>query len=316
MRKEPAEVASVACIGGGTIGSGWAAQFLGAGLDVVGWDPAPDGEARMRRLVDAAWPALSEFGLAAGASPERLRYAGSLAEAVGDVDFVQESAPELRALKTGLLAEIDAAAPPEVVIASSTSGLDLSELQSQCARPERTVVGHPFNPVYMVPLVEVAPGRRTSEETVQWARRFYEAVGKSAVVCAAGLYGFLANRLQVAMFREALHMVESGEATVEDLDRCISEGPGLRWAIMGPLPHVPPWGRGGRHAPLPGEHGRRGMERPLHPPRRTAAHPALREQIIAGCDRLAAGRSVAELAEERDRCLIAIQKVLAEHRPR
>ena len=165
MRKEPAEVASVACIGGGTIGSGWAAQFLGAGLDVVGWDPAPDGEARMRRLVDAAWPALSEFGLAAGASPERLRYAGSLAEAVGDVDFVQESAPELRALKTGLLAEIDAAAPPEVVIASSTSGLDLSELQSQCARPERTVVGHPFNPVYMVPLVEVAPGRRTSEET-------------------------------------------------------------------------------------------------------------------------------------------------------
>ena len=316
MRKEPAEVASVACIGGGTIGSGWAAQFLGAGLDVVGWDPAPDGEARMRRLVDAAWPALSEFGLAAGASPERLRYAGSLAEAVGDVDFVQESAPELRALKTGLLAEIDAAAPPEVVIASSTSGLDLSELQSQCARPERTVVGHPFNPVYMVPLVEVAPGRRTSEETVQWARRFYEAVGKSAVVCAAGLYGFLANRLQVAMFREALHMVESGEATVEDLDRCIIEGPGLRWAIMGPfLTFHLGGGEGGmRHflENMEGEEWNAPYTRLDAPP----LTPALREQIIAGCDRLAAGRSVAELAEERDRCLIAIQKVLAEHRPR
>ena len=202
---------------------------------MVGWDPAPDGEARMRRLVDAAWPALEEIGLAGGASRERLRYAGTLAEAVAGADFVQESAFESSAVKVELLAEIDAATPPEVVIASSTSGLDMSELQSQCARPERTVVGHPFNPVYMVPLVEVAPGRRTAEETVQWACRFYDAVGKSAVVCAAGLYGFLANRLQIAMFREALHMVVAGEATVEDLDRCISEGPGLRWAIMGPF---------------------------------------------------------------------------------
>ena len=316
MRKEPGEVAIVACVGGGTIGSGWAAQFLGAGLDVVGWDPAPDGEARMRRLVDAAWPALSEFGLAEHASRERLRYAGSLAEAVADADFVQESAPELSALKTGLLAEIDAAAAPEVIIASSTSGLDMSKLQSQCARPERTVVGHPFNPVYMVPLVEVAPGRRTSEETVQWACRFYESIGKSAVVCAAGLYGFLANRLQVAMFREALHMVEAGEATVEDLDRCISEGPGLRWAIMGPfLTFHLGGGEGGmRHflEHMEGEEWDAPYTRLDAPPLTSG----LREKVIAGCDRLAAGRSVAELAEERDRCLIAIQKVLAEQRSR
>ena len=316
MRKEPGKVASVACIGGGTIGSGWAAQFLAAGLDVVGWDPAPDGEARMRRLVDAAWPALSEFGLAEDASRERLRYAGSLAEAVADADFVQESAPELSALKTGLLAEIDAAAAPEVIIASSTSGLDMSKLQSQCARPERTVVGHPFNPVYMVPLVEVAPGRRTSEETVQWACRFYESIGKSAVVCAAGLYGFLANRLQVAMFREALHMVEAGEATVEDLDRCISEGPGLRWAIMGPfLTFHLGGGEGGmRHflEHMEGEEWDAPYTRLDAPPLTSG----LREKVIAGCDRLAAGRSVAELAEERDRCLIAIQKVLAEQRSR
>lgn len=316
MRKEPGEVTCVACIGGGTIGSGWAAQFLAAGLDVVGWDPAPDGEARMRRLVDAAWPALSQLGLAEGASRERLHYAGSLTEAAANADFVQESAPELSALKTGLLAEIDAAASPEVIIASSTSGLDMSELQSQCARPERTVVGHPFNPVYMVPLVEVAPGRRTSEESVQWACRFYESVGKSAVVCAEGLYGFLANRLQVAMFREALHMVESGKATVEDLDRCISEGPGLRWAIMGPfLTFHLGGGEGGmRHflKHMEGEEWNAPYTRLDAPPLTSE----LREEIIAGCDRLAAGRSVAELAEERDRCLIAIQQVLAEQRSR
>ena len=316
MRKEPDGVAVAACIGGGTIGSGWAAQFLAAGLDVVGWDPAPDGEARLRRLVDAAWPALSQLGLAEGASRERLHYAGSLAAAVADADFVQESAPELSALKTELLAEIDAAAPPDIVIASSTSGFDMSTLQSQCARPERTVVGHPFNPVYMVPLVEVAPGRRTSEESVQWARRFYESVGKSAVVCAEGLYGFLANRLQVAMFREALHMVEAGEATVEDLDRCISEGPGLRWAIMGPfLTFHLGGGEGGmRHflEHMEGEEWDAPYTRLDAPPLTSE----LREKVIAGCDRLAAGRSVAELAEERDRCLIAIQKVLAEQQSR
>ena len=272
MRKEPGEVGCVAIVGAGTIGSGWAAQFLAAGLDVVGWDPAPDGEARMRRLVDAAWPALEELGLAGGASRERLRYAETLAEAVAGADFVQESAFESTAVKVKLLGEIDAAAPPETVIASSTSGLDMSELQSQCARPERTVVGHPFNPVYMVPLVEVAPGRRTAEETVQWACRFYDAVGKSAVVCAAGLYGFLANRLQIAMFREALHMMVAGEATVEDLDRCISEGPGLRWAIMGPFLTFHLGGGRRRHASLPRAHGARGMERSLLAARRAAAH--------------------------------------------
>ena len=314
MRKEPGEVGCVAIVGAGTIGSGWAAQFLAAGLDVVGWDPAPDGEARMRRLVDAAWPALEEIGLAGGASRERLRYAGTLAEAVAGADFVQESAFESTAVKVKLLGEIDAATPPEVVIASSTSGLDMSELQSQCARPERTVVGHPFNPVYMVPLVEVAPGRRTSEETVQWACRFYDAVGKSAVVCAAGLYGFLANRLQIAMFREALHMMVAGEATVEDLDRCISEGPGLRWAIMGPfLTFHLGGGEGGMRHFL--EHMAR--EEWNAPYSRLDAPPLteeLREQIVSGCDRLAKGRGVAELAEERDRCLIAIRRVLAEER--
>ena len=314
MRKDPEEVSRVVCIGAGTIGSAWAAQFLSAGLDVVGWDPAPGAEARMRRLVDAAWPALAELELVPGASRDRLRFAASLVEAVAGADFVQESAPEITALKTGLLAEIDAAAPPEAIIASSTSGLDMSELQSQCARPERTVVGHPFNPVYLVPLVEVAPGRRTAKETVQWACRFYERVGKSAVVCAAGLYGFLANRLQIAMFREALHMLEAGEATVEDLDRCISEGPGLRWAIMGPfLTFHLGGGEGGMRHFL--EHMAR--EEWNAPYTRLDAPPlsaALREQVISGCDVLAGGRSVADLAEERDRCLIAIRRVLAEQR--
>ena len=316
MRKAPDAVGRVACIGGGTIGSGWAAQFLAAGLDVVGWDPAPGAEGRLRRQVAAAWPALRELGLADGASMGRLHWAGSVAAALADADFVQESAPERRALKIDLLAEIDAACPPEVVIASSTSGFDMSDLQAGCAHPERCVVGHPFNPVYMVPLVEVAPGRHSAPEALRWACAFYEAVGKSAVVCAAGLYGFLANRLQVAMFREALHMLEAGEATVEDLDRCISEGPGLRWAIMGPfLTFHLGGGTGGmdhflRH--MAGEEWNAPYSR-LDAPELT---PELHEKIVAGCKRLAAGRSVASLAEERDRCLIAIRRALATHRSR
>ena len=158
-RSDPTEVRRIACIGAGTIGGGWAAEFLRSGCDVVAWDPAADGETRLREYVDAAWQALEALGLADGASPNRLSYAASLAGAVAEAEFVQESAPEQMDVKIEVIAEIDAATPTDVVISSSTSGFSMSDMQVKCRHPERTVVAHPFNPVYLIPLVEVAAGR-------------------------------------------------------------------------------------------------------------------------------------------------------------
>ena len=181
-RPDPANVRRVACVGAGTIGGGWAAQFLSRGYDVAAWDPAPDGAERLRSQVDAAWPALEALGLAAGASRDRLSVTATLAEAVEGAEFIQESVPEVMAVKIDALAEIDAAAATDAVISSSTSGFSMTDMQVRCAHPERTVVGHPFNPVYLVPLVEVVPGAKTDPATAEWAAAFYGHAGKSAII--------------------------------------------------------------------------------------------------------------------------------------
>ncbi len=311
-RHEPGSVDHVACIGAGVIGSGWVAHFLARGYRVSAWDPAPDGEARMNRLVDAAWPALESLGLAPGAGRDRLRFAPSLAEAVGGAAFVQESAPDRLDLKVKLLAEIDAAAPPETVIASSTSGFGMTEMQAQSARPERLVVGHPFNPPYLVPLVEVVGGEKTAADAVDWACAFYEAAGKTAVKMTREVPGFIANRLQEALWYEALHMVAAGEATVEEIDTALTAGPGLRWAFMGPfLTFHLAGGEGGMGHML--DHWPPGSMDPawtrLVPPR---VEGALRDRIVEGCEDEAAGRDTSALIGERDRKLIAVLKALRE----
>ena len=223
------EVETVACIGAGVIGGGWVAHFLARGFQVRAWDPAPDAAERLARLVDAAWPALTELGLADGADPGNLTVTSSIAEAVEGAGFVQESAPEKLELKQRLLAEIDAATPAGVVIASSTSGFSMTEMQVAAANPKRLVVGHPFNPPYLIPLVEVVGGELTEPWAVEAAADFYRHVGKSVITMDRELPGFIANRLQEALWREALHMVANGEATVEQIDAAITEGPGLRW---------------------------------------------------------------------------------------
>jgi carnitine 3-dehydrogenase len=308
-RVSPEEVRTVACIGAGVIGGGWAAWFLARGYDVVAWDPAPDAEARLRHLVAAAWPALTELGLAEGASLDRLRVAPSLEAACAGADLVQESAPEDLALKRRLLADLDAATPPEVVISSSTSGYPMSELQVDCADPSRTVVGHPFNPPYLIPLVEVVGGAATAPEVVAWTAAFFRHAGKSVIEMTREVPGFVANRLQEALWREALHMVEAGEATVEEIDLSITEGPGLRWALQGPMLtfHLA-GGQGGMAHML--DHFGPSLLSPwtrLDAPELT---PALRDAVVVGCEREAAGRSVDELIAERDRGVIAILRVL------
>jgi len=308
-RPAPEDVRTVTCIGAGVIGGGWVAYFLARGYRVVAWDPAQDAEQRLRHLVEAAWPALTELGLSEGASPDNLSVESDLAAACAQADFVQESAPEDLDLKRTLLADIDAATPVDVVISSSTSGYGMSEMQDKCAHPERTVVGHPFNPPYLIPLVEVVGGAATSPETVSWASDFFRHAGKSVITMDREVPGFIANRLQEALWREALHMVAAGEATVEQIDLSITDGPGLRWPIQGPMLtfHLA-GGQGGMAHML--DHFGPSLQSPWT--RLVAAEltPELRDAVVDGCDREAAGRSIDDLVAERDRGVIAVLRAL------
>ncbi len=304
---------TVACVGAGVIGGGWVAHFLAQGFRVRAWDPGPGAEAKLRRLVDAAWPALTSLGLAEGASRDNLVVTPTLAEAVEGAVFVQESAPEDLPLKRKLLAEIDEATPAGIVVASSTSGYGMTEMQADAATPERLVVGHPFNPPYLIPLVEVAGGEQTAAWAVEQAAEFYRRVGKTVITMDREVPGFIANRLQEALWREALHMVANGEATVEQIDTAITAGPGLRWPIQGPLLtfHLA-GGEGGMAHML--DHFGPSLKSPwtrLEAPELT---PELRDAVVDGCVEETAGRSIADLVAERDRAIIAIQRAVEEAR--
>ncbi|HCB07215.1 MAG TPA: L-carnitine dehydrogenase [Nocardioides bacterium] len=304
-RVSPADVEQVTCIGAGVIGGGWVSYFLARGYRVVAWDPAPNAEERLRHLVNAAWPALTELGLAEGASIDNLTVAPTLAEACAGADFVQESAPEDLDLKRTLLADISAVTPEGVVISSSTSGYGMSEMATKADHADRLVVGHPFNPPYLIPLVEVVGGEDTSTDVVEWTSEFFTLAGKSVIKMSREVPGFVANRLQEALWREALHMVENGEATVEEIDLSITDGPGLRWALQGPMLtfHLA-GGQGGMAHML--DHFGPSLLSPwtrLDAPELT---PELRDAVVEGCEREADGRSIDDLVAERDRGVIAI----------
>ncbi|MFE0496283.1 3-hydroxyacyl-CoA dehydrogenase NAD-binding domain-containing protein [Streptomyces albidoflavus] len=301
----PENIRRVACVGAGVIGGGWVAHFLARGYDVTAWDPAPDTAQKLRRLVDAAWPALTSLGLAEGASPDRLTVTETLEQAVADGEFVQESAPEKLDLKRDLLTRLDAATPPGVVIASSTSGYPMTDMQTTAADPSRLVVGHPFNPPYLIPLVEVVGGEHTDPAAVAWATRFYEAAGKSVITMNNEVPGFIANRLQEALWREALHMVANGEATVRDIDLSITEGPGLRWAVMGPmLTFALAGGEGGMAHML--DHFGPSLKSPWTRLEAPELDRELYDAVVAGCDEAADGRSIADLVAERDKGVIDV----------
>lgn len=305
----PDEVRTVACVGTGVIGGGWAAHYLARGYDVVTWDPGPDAEARVRAVVDAAWPALTELGLAPGASRDRLRCMDTLEDCVGVADFVQESGPEDRDLKVELIARVDKATPTGVVIASSTSGYGMSQMQGEAEHAERTVVGHPFNPPYLIPLVEVVGGEASSPDAVAWASQFYAIAGKQVITMDREVPGFIANRLQEALWREALHMVDAGEATVEQIDLSITAGPGLRWPIHGPMLtfHLA-GGPGGMAHML--DHFGPSLKSPwtrLDAPELTKE---LRDAVVEGCLDEAGDRTIADLVAERDAKLIAVMRAV------
>lgn len=300
-------------VGTGVVGSGWVARALAQGLDVIAWDVAPGWQGRLRDAVANAWPALQCVGLHPDAGTRRLRAAASLDVLCRDADYIQEAAPERLDLKRGLLADLDGLAGPDVLIASSTSGFKPTDLQAGCERhPERVLVGHPFNPVYLLPLVEVVGGERTAAETVVRAIGFYRDLGMQPLHVRREIDGFLSDRLQEALWREALHLVNDDVATTAEIDAAITYGPGLRWAFLGTcLAFHMAGGDGGMRHFL--DQFGPALEQPwtrLEAPELTAE---LAAKMTTGTAEQAAGVSVKELERRRDACLVAILDVLRRH---
>jgi 3-hydroxyacyl-CoA dehydrogenase len=301
----------VAIVGTGVIGASWTAQYLARGLDVVATDPAPNAEQKLRAYVDEAWKDLTSIGLAPGAARERLSFTTDMRAALASADFVQENGPERPDFKIKLYADMDAAAPPDSLIASSSSGITPSVMQSNCKHPERVLVGHPFNPPHVVPLVEIVPGGKTSPAAVEQAVRFYTSLGKKPIVLKKEVPGHVANRLQLALYREVLYLIEQGVVSVADADAAVSWGPGLRWGLMGPsLQFHLAGGAGGI------EHFFAGVFEGLLPVFKTLGDPKitpeLKEKIAQGVLAEAGDRSVEQLSTDENLKLVALLGVRAQ----
>jgi len=296
----------VAIIGTGVIGASWTALFLAKGLEVIATDIAPDAETSLRRFVKAAWPALERLGLAPGASQSHLTFTGEVGAAVGPADFVQENGPERIDFKKKLYRQLDDLLPADVIIASSSSGLTMSEIQSDCRlHPERCVIGHPFNPPHLVPLVEIVGGAKTSEQTIQRAAEFYKGLGKQAVRLRKEVPGYVANRLQAALAREVYYLVAEDVVSVADVDKALCWGPGLRWGIMGQvlLNHL-----GGGQGGI--EHFFDQFTGPITAWWKVLGSPELtpevRQKLIDGLHAEVGPRSIAELEAQRDEILLGL----------
>src|ERR1700719_1460863 len=301
----------IAIVGTGVIGASWAAEFLAHGFDVVATDPAPKAEANLRQYIDEAWKDLTSIGLSRGASRDHLSCTPSMKEALSEADLVQENGPERPDFKIKLYAEMEEVAPVDSLFASSSSGITPSVIQSQCKHPERVVIGHPFNPPHIIPLVEVVGGNKTSPDAIQQAISFYASIGKKPIHLKKELPGHVANRFQAALYREMLYVIEQGVLSVEDADAAVCYGPGLRWGVMGQSLQ---WHLGG------GEGGIKhfmdhlmdplaGMMKALGTPNIT---PELKQKVVDGVMREAGNRSVDELAQAENEVIIGLLRSRAE----
>jgi 3-hydroxyacyl-CoA dehydrogenase len=295
----------IAIVGTGLIGASWAAYYLARGFDVVATDPAPNAEENLRKYVNEAWQALTTIGLSTGASRDRLHFVSSMREALADADFVQENGPERPDLKAKLFADMDDATPPDSILASSSSGLTMDVIQSSCKRPERCVIGHPFNPPHIIPLVEVVGGAKTSVHTIERAMEFYASIGMKPIRLYKALPGHVANRLQAALYKEILYLVQQGVLSVEDADIAVCYGPGLRWGVMGPsLQWHVGGGPGGIH------HFMEHLMGPLAGLMSLLGTPdvtdELKQTIVDGVVREAGSDSVDQLAQEENKVLVGL----------
>ena len=295
----------IAIVGTGVIGASWAAYYLARGFDVTATDPMPNAEAGLRKYVDEAWNAFSKDGLTAGASRDRLTFKPSMAQALANADFVQENAPERPDFKIKLFAEMDDATPPDSILASSSSGITMDVIQSGCKRPERCVIGHPFNPPHIIPLVEVVGGAKTSPQTIEEAMAFYSSIRKKPIRLFKALPGHVANRLQAALYREVLYLIQQGVLSVEDADAAVSYGPGPRWGVMGPsLQWHLGGGPGGIHHFM--EHLMDPLEAMMKALGTPNITPELKQTVASGVMRIAGDRTVEQLAEEENEILTGL----------
>ncbi len=313
MYRDPTSVTRVTSIGAGPIGAGWAAHFLARGYDVCAYIHDPKERESFDAILDTAWISLSALGLEKGASRDRLSVTSDLNMAVHDTDFIQESAPERIEIKQALYKTLGEIVPSHVVIGSSTSGLTMTDIQQNCATPERCVIGHPFNPPYLLPLVEIVGGKQTSPDAVAWAGKFYESAGKSPLIMKKEIPGFVATRLQEALWREALHMVANGEATPADIDNALMNGPAPRMAVQGQCMafHVA-CGEGGMATNL--DQFGPALKLPwtrLEAPELTQE---LRDRMVEGCNAIAGTQRFEDMAAKRDAQIVAVLRAIRDAR--
>jgi 3-hydroxybutyryl-CoA dehydrogenase len=301
---------NTAVLGAGVIGASWTALFLASGRNVAVFDTLPSAEQSTRDYIEMAWPALRDLSLVKSGAPGKLSFHTSAAEAVRHADFIQENVPERIEIKKALFAEIEPHLKPGAIVASSASGLTLTEMQTGWKNPARFVLGHPFNPPHLIPLVELLANDRTDGDVIEGAERFYKDVGKITIRVSKEVPGHVANRLQAALWREALHLVQSGVATVKDVDTAVWAGPGLRWAAMGPttLFHLAagPGGIAEFCTRYTASFNRWWDDLgTLH------LDPALAKQLSDGVAKDFGDKSTAELSATRDALIIAMQKATA-----
>jgi len=300
------QIRNIAIVGTGVIGASWAALYLARGFNVTATDPAPNAEANLHKFIDAAWKDLAVIGLSPNASRDHLQFTTDMKQALSNADLVQENGPERQDFKIKLFADMDAATPADSIIASSSSGLTMSVMQSACKHPERCVTGHPFNPPHVIPLVEVVAGAKTSPETVEQAIAFYESIGKKPIHVRKEVVGHVANRLQAALYREVVYLIEQGVLDVADSDTAVCWGPGLRWGVMGPnlLFHLG-GGQGGM------QHFLAQFTGPLAAwwkdlGKITEFSPEVKQTLLEGVLKEAGNRSIEELEGERDAMLLEL----------
>jgi 3-hydroxyacyl-CoA dehydrogenase len=296
----------IGIIGTGVIGASWTALFLAKGWKVVATDVAPNAEAALRKFVETAWPALKRLGLSPGASQSNLSFTPALAQAVANADLVQENGPERIDFKQKLYGQLDEMLPPNVIIASSSSGLTMSEIQKGAAsHPERCVIAHPFNPPHLIPLVEIVGGAKTSEETIRRAAEIYTSIGQRTVRLNKEMAGHVANRLQAALAREVYHLVAEGVVSAADVDTALCWGPGLRWGVMGNmmLNHL-----GGGPGGI--EHFFQQFTGPMMAWWKTLGSPMLtpevQKKLIDSVHAEVGSRTIEELEAERDEMLLGL----------
>src|SRR5438046_3047678 len=302
----------IAIVGTGVSGASWAAEYLARGFHVVTTDPAPNAEANLRKYIDEAWKDLTKIGLSKGASRDRLTFTTDMKEALVKADLVQENGPERPDFKMKLFAQMDEVTPVDSLIASSSSGITPSVMQTNCKHPERCVVGHPFNPPHIIPLVEVVGGTKTSREAIEQAMSFYAAIGKKAIHLRKELTGHVANRLQAALYREVAYLIQEGVLSVADADDAVSWGPGLRWGVMGPSLQ---WHVGGGAGGI--KHFMEHLMDPLGGMMKTLGNPeitpALKKTIADGVLKEAANRSVEQLAKQENELLLGLLRLRNPH---